>query len=260
MVLSARELGWHSGERRILDNIDLALAPGAVTVVLGPNGAGKSTLLQLLSGLQLPTVGEVRLCGRALQGWGEAQRARRLAVMTQEQPLDFPFSVEEVVRLGAWPLALSKPEEQAHCRGWLRRLELEPLASRNYLQLSGGERQRVQLARVLAQCGSETSVLLMDEPASAMDLRHQHLCLRLVRALANAGMAVLLILHDLALAARYADRVLLLKAGRVLAQGAVAEVMTAPLLSTLFDVSVEVSREAEVPRFSSFVADDAFPL
>jgi len=242
----------------VLQGLNLALAPGTLTLVLGPNGAGKSTLLQLLSGLRSPSAGEVRLDGRALDGWSEPERARRLAVMTQDQPLDFPFSVEEVVRLGTWPLGLPKPQEQAHCRHWLERLDLDPLASRNYLQLSGGERQRVQLARVLAQCGDDTRVLLLDEPVSAMDLRHQHLCLRQLRRLADAGLAVMLILHDLALAAHYGDRVLLLKDGRALAQGPVAEVMTGPRLSRLFDVSVDVTLDAEGMRFRSGVADDAF--
>ncbi|GGO88548.1 hemin import ATP-binding protein HmuV [Marinobacterium nitratireducens] len=258
MALIAQGLEWHRQGRQVLHGLDLELAAGTLTVVLGPNGAGKSTLLQLLSGLESPTSGAVRLDGEALHGWSEPQRARQLAVMTQDQPLDFPFSVEEVVRLGAWPLGLSPQQEADHGRRWLQRLDLAQLAGRNYLQLSGGERQRVQLARVLAQCGEQSRVLLLDEPVSAMDLRHQHLCLRQLRRLADAGMAVLLILHDLALAAQYGDRVLLLKDGRALAQGPVPEVMTAALLSQLFEVGVDVRFEDGVLRFSSFVADDAF--
>ncbi|NVK39618.1 MAG: heme ABC transporter ATP-binding protein [Oceanospirillaceae bacterium] len=258
MVLTAQGLGWQRLGRRVLQGLDLTLAPGTLTVVLGPNGAGKSTLLQLLSGLQLPSAGAVLLDGKNLSSWSEPQRARRVAVMTQDQPLDFPFTVEEVVRLGAWPLQLPKPEERAHCHLWLERLDLDALATRNYLQLSGGERQRVQLARVLAQCGGDTGALLLDEPVSAMDLRHQHLCLRQLRRLANTGLAVLLILHDLSLAAHYGDRVLLLKGGQTLAQGPVGEVMTGPRLSALYDVGVDVSFADGTPRFRSFVEDDAF--
>ena len=260
MSMQARGLGFARHGQSILDGVDVTLPAGSLTVVLGPNGAGKSTLLQLLAGLQLPASGSVLLGGTDLQAFGLADRARHLAVMTQDQPLDFPFCVHEVVTLGAYPLELSPAGERVHCQAWLRRLELDALSARNYLSLSGGERQRVQLTRVLAQCGEQTLALLLDEPVSAMDLRHQHLCLHQLRALADAGVAVLLILHDLALAAHYADRVLLLKKGRVLAQGAVPEVMTEARLSALFEVQVEVSLQRGAPRFSSSLPDDSLPL
>ncbi len=260
MTLQGRDLSLTLNGRQVLQAVDTTLSGGTLTIVLGPNGAGKSSLLQVLAGLQHPTQGSVLLAERPLLSYTEAARARLLAVMTQDQPLDFPFSVQEVVQLGAYPLALPRAEEQAHCLGWLRRLELEALAGRNYLRLSGGERQRVQLTRVLAQCGEQTIALLLDEPVSAMDLKHQHLCLRQLRALADAGVGVLLILHDLALAAHYADQVLLLKNGLVQAQGPVPEVMTQRHLSDLFEVRVEVSLVNGAPRFSSFVTDDGLPF
>jgi iron complex transport system ATP-binding protein len=256
MTLQASALTVRRSGRLLLDAVDVTLAAGSLTVVLGPNGAGKSTLLHLLAGLERPDAGSVRLGNQSLLSIDALERARRLAVMTQDQPLDFAFNVEEVVLLGAYPLGLGRAEERAHCHQGLQRLELQALAARNYLSLSGGEQQRVQLARVLAQCGEETVVLLLDEPVSAMDLRHQHLCLQQLRALANAGAAVLVILHDLALAARYADRVLLLKQGQVLAQGAMLDTMTPSCLSRLFDVRVEVALVEGVPRFSSSLADD----
>jgi iron complex transport system ATP-binding protein len=256
MTLQASALTVRRSGRLLLDAVDVSLAAGSLTVVLGPNGAGKSTLLHLLAGLERPDAGSVRLGNQPLLSIDALERARRLAVMTQDQPLDFAFNVEEVVLLGAYPLGLGRAEERAHCHQGLQRLELQALAARNYLSLSGGEQQRVQLARVLAQCGEETVVLLLDEPVSAMDLRHQHLCLRQLRTLADAGAAVLVILHDLALAARYADRVLLLKQGQVLAQGAMLDTMTPSCLSRLFDVRVEVALVEGVPRFSSSLADD----
>nr|WP_082708984.1 heme ABC transporter ATP-binding protein [Marinobacterium profundum] len=260
MSLQADTLTVQRNGRFLLESVDLSLTPGSLTVVLGPNGAGKSTLLHMLAGLERPDGGSVRLNGQPLLAMDSLERARRLAVMTQDQPLDFAFSVEEVVLLGAYPLGLGRAEERAHCLRGLQRLELQALASRNYLSLSGGEQQRVQMARVLAQCSEATAVLLLDEPVSAMDLRHQHLCLRQLRRLADAGAAVLVILHDLALAARYADRVLLLKNGRVLVQGGMLETMTASSLSRLFDVRVEVALVAGVPRFSSSFADDTVLL
>ena len=260
MTLQAGGLTLLRNGRALLQSVDVALRAGSLTVMLGPNGAGKSTLLHVLAGLELPDEGFIRLDGRPLTALPGIERARQLAVMTQDQPLDFPFGVEEVVLLGAYPLGLGRAEERAHCQGWLQRLELQHLSRRNYLSLSGGEQQRVQLARVLAQCGEQTTALLLDEPVSAMDLRHQHLCLQQLRALANAGAAVLVILHDLALTALYADEVLLLKKGRVLVQGPMRQAMTAPHLSALFDVRVEVSLEQGVPRFSSSLPNNAVPL
>lgn len=260
MTLQAAGLTLRRNARTLLQSVDVMLQPGSLTVVLGPNGAGKTTLLNLLAGLEQPSAGFVRLDGRSLMAMGALERARQLAVMTQDQPLDFPFGVEEVVTLGAYPLGLGREEERVHCQAWLQRLELRGLAQRDYLSLSGGERQRVQLARVLAQCGEQTTALLLDEPVSSMDLKHQHLCMRQLRALADAGAAVLVILHDLALTALYADAVLLLKKGRVLAQGGMQEIMTTPNLSALFDVHVEVSQAGGGLRFSSSLADDAVLL
>jgi iron complex transport system ATP-binding protein len=259
MRLQANNLTFRRHGRTLLQSVDVALQPGSLTVVLGPNGAGKTTLLNLLAGLEQPHAGDVRLGGQLLAAMEPFERARRLAVMTQDQPLDFAFGVEEVVALGAYPLGLGRVQERLHCQAWLQRLELQALAQRDYLSLSGGERQRVQLARVLAQCGEQTMALLLDEPVSAMDLKHQHLCLQELRALADAGAAVLVILHDLALTALYADAVLLLKEGKVLAQGRMPEIMTSANLSALFDVRVEVSQAGGLPRFSSSLADDAVP-
>ncbi|UTW10911.1 heme ABC transporter ATP-binding protein [Marinobacterium rhizophilum] len=259
MTLQASKLTFRRNGRTLLQSVDVVLEPGSLTVVLGPNGAGKTTLLNLLAGLERPHAGDVWLGSQPLASMDSLERACRLAVMTQDQPLDFAFGVEEVVTLGAYPLGLGRVQERLHCQAWLQRLELQALAQRDYLSLSGGERQRVQLARVLAQCGEQTMVLLLDEPVSAMDLKHQHLCLQQLRALADAGAAVLVILHDLALTARYADAVLLLKQAEVLAQGDMLDIMTPSNLSALFDVRVEVSRVDGMPRFSSSLADDAVP-
>ncbi len=241
-MLEARQLSYGHGDARHLAPFDLTLAGGELSVVLGPNGAGKSTLLGLLSGLLRPAAGEVKLLGQPLQRYDLRQRAQHLAVLLQQQPLDFAFSVREVIAMGGYPLNLSAPEQDARIAQLAQALDLDALLARSYLTLSGGEAQRVQLARVLAQRGREPSVILLDEPLAALDLRHQHQALELLKTLVAQGYAVLCVLHDLNLAAHYADRVLLLRDGQLAYQGTVDAVMQAERLSALFEVQIERHR------------------
>lgn len=238
-MLEARGLGYGDRGARRLATFDLYLRSGELTVVLGPNGAGKSTLLGLLSGVLGADRGELYLQGRELHRWPLAQRAQQMAVLTQQQPLDFAFPVRDVVAMGGYPLPLRQPELQQRVARMLDALDLERLAERSYLSLSGGEAQRVQLARVLVQRAVHGGALLLDEPLAAMDLCHQHQSLTLLKRLAaEEGHAVLVVLHDLNLAARYADQVLLLQEGKLLAQGCVPDVLQPELLSSVFGVRI----------------------
>lgn len=246
-MLRAERLAVRRGPCTVLQGVDLELRPGEVFGVLGPNGAGKSTLLGALSGELAPAQGRVLLDGRELAAWSGAERAQRLAVLPQSSTLNFAFRVEEVVALGRLP----------HASGWQRDGEIVAaalvaadavhLAGRSYLALSGGERQRVHLARVLAQLwpGAAGQVLLLDEPTAMLDPLHQHTILQAVQALAARGVAVLVILHDLNLAARYCDRLLLLERGRVQALGSPAEVLQAAPLQAVFGLEVLVQRHPE---------------
>lgn len=238
-MLSAQGLFLSTARATLLEAIDLCADAGEMLVVLGPNGAGKSSLLALLSGMRSPDRGHVTLDRQPLAGLEPLLKARQLAMFTQQQPLNFSFSVAEVVRLGCYPLMLDAQGETRQVERWLERLELCRFAERDYLSLSGGEQQRVQLARVLAQVGDETRVLLLDEPVSEMDLKHQQLTMRVLHALSREGVAVVTVLHDLNLAAQYADRVALLERGRLVASGRVDEVMTEARLSALYQVAVQ---------------------
>lgn len=238
-MLDARSLAFNRGSSRHIKALDLELRGGDIHVVLGPNGSGKSTLLALLSGLLEPVSGEVLLHGQPLQRYGLAERARHLAVMLQSQPLDFAFPVRDVIAMGGYPLDLSLPELDQRIEHLAAGLDISHLLDRSYLSLSGGEAQRVQLARVLAQRGREPSVILLDEPLTALDLKHQHQALALLKQLADDGYAIFIVLHDLNLAACYADRVLLMREGALVVQGDCSEVMTDRTLSALYDVRIE---------------------
>lgn len=221
-LVELAQLSVHSGRRQLLAPLDLQVNAGEVVALLGPNGAGKSTLLKLLAGDLAPSSGTIHLHGRALDQWPRLVLARQLGVLPQQASLSFPFTAREVVTLGSYPLTLSRNALSAAVDHWLARLEITHLAEALYPQLSGGERQRVQLARVLLQLSQakRPPLLLLDEPTAALDLGQQHRLLALVRELAvQQQMAVLMVLHDLNQAAHYADRLLLLKDGRLLDDG-----------------------------------------
>jgi iron complex transport system ATP-binding protein len=222
----------------VLTGVDLPVRAGEVLALVGPNGAGKSTLLAVLAADTRPDEGVVEILGRPAGEWSAAELALRRAVLPQAATLSFPFAAEEVVRMGRAPWAGTRCEEQdeAAVSEAMAATETAAFAARAFPALSGGERARVALARVLAQ---RAPLILLDEPTAALDLRHQELVLRVCRERAAGGDAVVVVLHDLGLAAAYADRVALLRAGRVSADGPPAEVLSAGLLSEVYRPEVE---------------------
>lgn len=246
-MLRAENLAVRRGAKLVLTDINLELQPGEVLGVLGPNGAGKSTLLDALGGELRPTHGQVLLDQRPLAEWPGPERAQRLAVLPQSSTLNFAFRVEEVVGMGRLPHASGRARDTEIINEALVAADAMHLAGRSYLELSGGERQRVHLARVLAQLwpGAAGQSLLLDEPTSMLDPLHQHTTLQATRTFAERGAAVLVILHDLNLAARYCDRVLLLERGRPHALGSPDEVLRAEPLQAVFGLEVLVQRHPE---------------
>ncbi|MFJ4347233.1 heme ABC transporter ATP-binding protein [Pseudomonas sp. NPDC089401] len=246
-MLQVEGLHLRRGDNDVLQDIHLQLNPGQVVGVLGPNGAGKSSLLGVLCGELTPQRGQVRLQGRALADWAGPERARRLAVLPQASTLGFSFRVEEVVAMGRMPHGTGQQRDAQIVEAALRAADAWHLVARSYLALSGGERQRVHLARVLAQLwpGEQGTTLLLDEPTSALDPLHQHTTLQAVRSFADRGAAVLVILHDLNLAARYCDRILLLERGRSHAQATPEEVLTPAALKAVFGIDVLVQPHPE---------------
>lgn len=244
VLLTLRNVGVVRQQRAILAAVDLGFMAGTVTALVGPNGAGKSTLLGVACGDLQADSGEVLLHGKPLQAMHAGALARERAVMPQEHAVRFAFSVEEVVAMGRLP----HPPEPAHdarqVEAALHAAELQPLRQREVQQLSGGESARTTFARVLAQA---TPVLFLDEPTAALDLRHQERTLRTVRGLADAGACVIVVLHDLNLAAGYADRIVLLEQGRVAADGPPADVLTESTLRRVYQQDVLVLQHPRRP-------------
>ncbi|CRM07061.1 MULTISPECIES: heme ABC transporter ATP-binding protein [Pseudomonas] len=246
-MLSVQDLQIRRGGKTVLADITLDLLPREVLGVLGPNGAGKSTLLGALCGELRPNQGKVWLDQQALENWSGSQRAQRLAVLPQTSTLDFAFRVEEVVGMGRLPHQTGRVRDDEIIQAALQAADVAHLKGRSYLALSGGERQRVHLARVLAQLwpGEAGQTLLLDEPTSMLDPLHQHTTLQAIRAFADRGAAVLVILHDLNLAARYCDRILLLEKGRPHALDMPAQVMRPEPLKAVFGLDVLVQPHPE---------------
>jgi len=238
ILAEAQGLHIRLGDRDVLKGVDVIARAGEVLALVGPNGAGKSTLLGALAGDLAAADGGVRINGRPVTEWSAPELALRRAVLPQSAALSFPFSVEEVVRMGRAPWAAVNPDgDDRAVADAMAATEVTDFAVRSFSALSGGERARVALARVLAQ---RAPLLLLDEPTAALDLKHQELVLRVCRARAHAGDAVVVVLHDLGLAAAYAHRVAILCAGRVAADGPPAEIFDGRLLSEVYDQPVEV--------------------
>jgi iron complex transport system ATP-binding protein len=248
--LAACGVSVRLGCRVVLDGVDATLTPGRVTAVIGPNGSGKSTLLATLAGELAPFAGTVMLDGTRLASIRPIELARRRAVLAQTPELAFPFTVDETVRLGLAP-GLPRGAADAIAARRLADVDLVGFGDRICAELSGGERQRVHLARVLAQLDAppdgRSRYLFLDEPTASLDLAHQLATLRLARRFADEGGGVLAVLHDVNLAVMAADEIVALKAGRVLARGTPAEVVTDAVIGALFDVAVRVGAAPAAP-------------
>ncbi len=223
-------------EEPAVREVSLSVSPGQLLAVAGPNGAGKSTLLRLLSGALRPDAGDVRLDERALGDLSDRERARAIAVVPQSESSPFPVTVREMVGMGRYAhLGRWEPvgnRDRAVVDRALERCAVAPFAERQLEELSGGERQRVRIARALAQ---EAPILLLDEPTAGLDLRFQMELFHLLRELRADGLALLLVTHDLNLAARFADRLLLLDRGRAEAIGPPAEILSREALEGVYE-------------------------
>ncbi len=242
MSLQLQRASREDGGRSRVAAVSATFSAGELTVIIGPNGSGKSSLLQLLSGDLAPSFGRVRLDGNDLASWDRLALARRRAVLPQDVPVNLPYRVAEVVALGRnpyFPEARALTEDAV--RDSLARVGMDEMAERPYTQLSGGQRARVQYARCLAQLhpGRAQPVLLLDEPTASLDPRWQHACLRQAQQLAREGWCVVCVLHDLNLAARYADRLLLLHNGGILRAGAVDDVLNDRCLDQVYGLQFQ---------------------
>ncbi|MBO0139651.1 heme ABC transporter ATP-binding protein [Agrobacterium sp. Ap1] len=244
MIIADKVTVSRSG-RKLIDDISIELKPGQFTVVIGPNGAGKSTLMKVLSGEMQPDSGLVSYYGTSVDLCQPADLARRRAVLPQATQLAFPFTALEIARMGAVAHGALNPGEEA--RKALSRVGLRGFESRPYPSMSGGEQQRVQFARALAQVPQAVvdgvpRALFLDEPTASLDLGHQISVLETARDFASAGGMVLAILHDLNLAAEFADHLVVLHHGRVVAEGACHETVSDDIIASVYGIAGAVGR------------------
>ena len=241
-------IGSKKNSKCLINNINLSIEPGEMTAILGPNGAGKSTVLKVMANEYLDFSGTMTLNDQNYLDIASKLRAKMVAVLPQTSQLSFSLTVLDVVMLGRLPHSTGRKYDTEVAFAALQTSDVEHLAYSHYPLLSGGEKQRVQIARVLCQIWDPPieeitqgqRYLLLDEPTSALDLSHQHLCLSLAKQLAGKGVGVLSILHDLNLAAQYADKILLLADGEIVNQGSVQAMLTEAQISALYGIDVKV--------------------
>ena len=249
-VVTAQGVSVQLSGRVVLRDVSLALSPGHLVALVGPNGAGKTTLLRALAGLA-PASGTIGVRGDALSSVSLRERARRFAYLPQGHLVHWPLPARDIVALGRYPHGATDParlsagDSEAVQRA-MRAADVMEFADRRVTELSGGERSRVALARVLAV---EAPVILADEPTSSLDPRHQLDVMKTLRIAADGGTLVIVVTHDLGLAARFADTVLVLSDGRLVSQGAPAEALSEQVMANVFRISAyraEFQREAVI--------------
>ncbi|MCF6406517.1 heme ABC transporter ATP-binding protein [Chitinophaga filiformis] len=251
MMLCVKDISLSLGKMKILEGVNLEAEAGELCVIMGANGAGKSTLLKVIAGEYMQYRGSVMIGGEELKTLPVTAQARTRAVLSQQLTLNQPFTVAEVVSMGryVYNAHLSAADKEI-ISYTLKVMQVHNLRDRTYPTLSGGQKQRVQMARVLAQLleapdlqatnYAGRKMLLLDEPVTGMDILHQQLSLQLASALAASGVLVVAVLHDFQLAAAYATKLLMLKDGRVYAQGTVEEIFTSAHIKNCFGVDAAV--------------------
>lgn len=243
---TASSAGYRVNGVDLLAGVDLEVAGGELLGVIGPNGAGKTTLLRLLAGELTPTSGRVEIDGLDVSARTLEQLALRRAVLPQHQLLQFAFRCLDVVMMGRYPHDETESEARARALRVMAETDTEHLAGRLYPTLSGGEQARVAFGRVVAQ---DAPLLLLDEPTGSLDLRHQELVMGTLRSMTDASAAVVAVLHDINLAARFADRIVLLDRGEVVSAGTPEEVLRSDVLGPVYGIEVTVvpHPEADCP-------------
>jgi iron complex transport system ATP-binding protein len=237
-AVEVRDVTVHRGGRIVLDAMSLPVPRGEILALVGPNGAGKSTLISAIAGELRASQGEILLLDEPVQSRTVAELARLRSVYSAGQTAPPGFTAREVVEMGRWSVDSSgKDEDAAAIAGVMRLTETTGIADREFAALSEGERARVVLSRVFAQA---TPVLLLDEPTASLDVRHQHLVMHHLRQFASQGRTVIVAVHDLNLACMYADRIAMIRSGRIEALGTPGEVITSGNLEAVFDCPMAV--------------------
>ena len=242
-MLIVESLDYNIQKRALLKGLTFSVQKGELLAIIGANGAGKSTLLDLLSGEKKPAAGRISLAGKDLNAYTPQELALKRATLSQHNTVNMGFTVEEIVMMGRYPHIKRSPKEKDDTivQEVMEITGVSAMAERSILHLSGGEQQRVQLARILAQLwDQEEGLLLLDEPIASLDMLYQQQTLAIARAMARRGFIVVVILHELNLAAQYADRILMMKNGRRWKAGSAAEVFNPFDIYSVFGVETEI--------------------
>jgi iron complex transport system ATP-binding protein len=259
-MLELKNITYKVPSKTILKNFSVGFEPGKLTMIIGPNGSGKSTLLKIICNEITSYTGQVLYNGAPLSKKEQLSIAKKRAVLSQQSELVFPLSVEEVIMMGRYPHFDLSPtkNDMDICLMALKQMKVDDLRHRNYLTLSGGEKQRVHFARVLAQIWEQPEgdyrYLLLDEPIASLDLNYQHEFLKITKELTAKKTTTLAVIHDINLALQYADQVILIDAGSIIANGLPAEVITAQNLSTVYGIKCRILQDDNL-RFNYFIVE-----
>lgn len=242
-------VSWGPDGSSLLADLSFAVRQGELVIILGPNGAGKSSLMKLACGLEQPRSGQVMLSDKPLVDYGHQHRAKCLGYLPQSRELAWPNMVEDIVALGRYAhgggMGMLGPQDRALVERAMRACSVAHLRHRSMVTLSGGEQTRVHCARLFA---GQTPLLLADEPITALDPQHQHSIMQLIKAYVTDGNGALVVLHDLEIAARYADRLIWMMDGRIVADGAVAQTFKRETIAKVFAMDSHIDLSATSPR------------
>lgn len=239
----AENISYRIGRKEILNDCSLTLKPGKFTAIVGPNGAGKTSLLKVMSNETTKCEGHILLNGKETKKINNKEISRQRAVLPQNTSLNFPFTIEQVIEIGRYPHNTIKAENDRIISDVIAQTNLTNFKGRVYQTLSGGEQQRVQLARVMAQMWDETvfpKYLLLDEPTASLDISQQHNIMHLARQTLSRNMGVMAIIHDLNLAVQYADYIIFMKEGKIIAQGMTRDVLSKEIIEETFSHPVQL--------------------
>lgn len=255
-MITVHQLHYSIGNKVLLQDINLQFEAGKISLIIGANGAGKSTLLKTLCRQLMPASGEIKMGHKLLSQFDNNELARIRAVLSQHIDLPFPLRVEEVVMMGRYPHFNDRPDKIDYdiCKAALESFDLSAFADRNYLTLSGGEKQRVHFARVMAQTWYPEEgydrYLLLDEPLTFLDIQHQHQFMHMLVNIARENRVIVGVLHDLNLAAQFADHLILLHRGKILASGTPKQVLTIANIETAFNIKPVIHEQNGTPWIS----------
>ncbi len=244
-LLEIKSIFFKIKDKVILDDISLHVESGDMVSIIGPNGSGKTTILKAISNEISITDGEINFINKNISDWDLNDFANKKAVLSQSNNLVFPFSVIDIVKMGRFPLKNkgNQIEENNLCKKILNIFDLDDYVNQNYITLSGGEKQRVQLARVIAQIWSDDyskKLLILDEPTSYLDIKHQHLLFQFLKELNKKGLTIIMVLHDLNHALLNSNKIVVLKDSKLISFGETKNIITEELIKKVFEIDLKL--------------------